>query len=170
MQPHEAISPSDAEQKELAEMKLSFVLRDYESYFQAGSRMHERAMKLRELEATIIAGLFGLILVRGQSIPANLWIPFVVIIAAFMVIDLRTMASLRLIAYTAKEAEKRLQVTDLKTFRRHVIAWTYGNTKGGQQTSEHIFQRALRSLSDPIIIAWHGGLALAVFLFLYFWQ
>src|SRR5438105_3485009 len=80
----------------LTELKLSFVLRDYQSYYEVSSRELSRIMTLKGWEITLVSGLM-IVLISKPPVPLLAALPIYLIVCMFLLLECQIHASLVLI-------------------------------------------------------------------------
>lgn len=153
-----------SDETELVNMKLPFILRDYQSYFEAASRLLESITQLRSWEAALVSGLCVVILTRQNPITLYIGAPLLFVIFVFSFLEASIRADLIATTNGVIELEKDLQLTNIKSFKKAVINWTYGNTFSvlKRPRRSQRYKNIAREFFRPTILLWHGGLALVV--------
>jgi hypothetical protein len=149
---------------ELAKMKIPFVLRDYQSYFESASRSYERITELRSWEAALVSGLCVVILTGQKPFDLLLCVPLLFVIGIFALLEGSLRTGIISITSTVLEVEERLQTNTIDKFEKEVANWTFGNSlrEKGKQSRHRRYINAAKEMSKPANLLWHGGLALAI--------
>ncbi len=149
---------------ELVKMKLPFVLRDYQSYFEAESREAEKITQLRSWEAALISGLCVVVLTGQKPIELLSGAPLIFVVIVFSFLEAKMMSDLKVLRRNVLDLEKRLQTDDPKKFKENINNWTYGNTflEEKKQSRLQRYKNIIRELIRPTVLLWHGGLALVI--------
>jgi hypothetical protein len=151
----------------LVDLKMPLVLRDYQSYFEAASRVDDRMGRLREWEISLVAALSVLLLSQQPTAPIA-FLPLYFVIAVFWIFEAGERASIKTIAAEVIEKERKLSARDLPTFRQNISEWEFGNSIVAKRSRPKLYWLAVKSLFHPRILVWHVGLAAALSALVFF--
>lgn len=154
-------------ESKLVDLKKPFVLRDYQSYFEAKSRDLNIIMTLRSWEISLISALV-VFLFNRESIAPILFSPLYLIVFMFWLLDCRTRLDIEMRKKDAIEKEQKLQETNLETFRKNVISWEFAEAKEKKwiyRKIKDIIKYTIKYMVKPETFVWHVPLLIIITLF-----
>jgi hypothetical protein len=117
MEKQNGVNKEKDEISKLVDLKKPFVLRDYQSYFEAKSRDLHIILTLKGWEISIISALV-VFLFTQKSLNSNTISPLYLIVILFWILDSRTLVDIDMRHKDALEKEKNYKKKTLTPFNK----------------------------------------------------
>ena len=144
----------------LAEAKAPFALRDYQSHFEATSRIMASISSLRNWQLTATGGLAyltkGVPILPAATVVVLVW-------GMFLTLECAERAGFRLVQREVLDRERRLHATSAEDWWQNLATWEFGNASVAKWTQRERLISTLKSLRSPALQLWHGTLFVVLF-------